>query len=115
MGRDGIDVVEIDFSYFSPSFHFSYSSLPFSPLFISFSLLSSSFLHFIFSSLFLLLLFFFLLIIIFREEEDNFRRIFHKTRIWRWSCCLKRVLKNLKCNMKGYLLVREIGKRYVAM
>ena len=23
MGRDGIDVVEIDFPYFSPSFHFS--------------------------------------------------------------------------------------------
>ena len=35
---NGIDMVEIDFPYFSPSFHFSYSSLPFSPPFISFSL-----------------------------------------------------------------------------
>ena len=38
IGRDGIEVVEIDFPYFYPSFHFSYSSLPFYPPFISFSL-----------------------------------------------------------------------------
>ena len=56
MRRDGIDVVKIDFPYFSLSFHFSYSSLPFSPPFISFSLLFSSFLHFIFSSLLLSLI-----------------------------------------------------------
>ena len=51
MGRDGIDVVEIDFLYFSPSFHFSFSSLPFSPPFFSFSLFV-----FFFSSLLLPLL-----------------------------------------------------------
>ena len=36
--KNGIDMVEMVFPYFSLSFHFSYSSLPFSPPFISFSL-----------------------------------------------------------------------------
>ena len=35
---NGIDMVEMIFSYFSLYFHFSYSSLPFSSLFISFFL-----------------------------------------------------------------------------
>ena len=51
-GRDDIDMVEMVFPYFSPSFHLSYSSLPFSPHFLSFFLFvffsssSSSFLLF---------------------------------------------------------------------
>ena len=59
MGRDSITVVEIDFPYFSPSFHFSYSSLPFSPPFLSFFLFvfffSSFHIFFSFSSSFFLL------------------------------------------------------------
>ena len=52
-------MVEIDFSYFSPSFHFCYSSLPFSPPFMSFSLFvfffSSFHIFFSFSSSYFLL------------------------------------------------------------
>ena len=66
MEFDGIDKVYIVFPYFSPSFHFSYSSLSFSPLFFPsllfvffFSTFSYFLLFFFFSS------FFFLYIVLF--------------------------------------------------
>ena len=58
---NGIEMVEMIFPYFSPSFHFSYSSLPFSPPFLSFFLFVfffSSF-HIFFSFSSSLLFFFF--------------------------------------------------------
>ena len=63
MGRDGTDVVEIDFPYFSPSFHYSYSSLPFSPPF--YFLVSFSLLLFYFSYFLLFFFFFFFLLFVY--------------------------------------------------
>ena len=82
---------------------FSFFSLFLIPLFIF--LLPCFFSSFFFSSYFLLLIF--ILLLFFKEEEeDDLRRIY--IMIWRSSCCLKRVLKNMKCNVKGYVLVREM-------
>ena len=69
-GRYGIYMVEIGFLYFSPSFHFSYSSLSFSPPFFSFFLFVFFFPSFhIFFSFSSSLLFFFLYIITFFEKK----------------------------------------------
>ena len=70
--RDGIYMVEIVFTYFSPSFHLFDSSLSFSPPFLSFFLFVfffSSFHIFFSSSSFTFLLFAYCNF--FREEEDN--------------------------------------------
>ena len=65
----GIYMVKIFFPYCSPSFHFLYFSLSFSPLFLSFFFLSSSFLIHIFFSFSSSLLFGYCNFL--REEEDN--------------------------------------------
>ena len=92
-GRDGMPLVLL-------LFRFSYSSFFFSFL--------SSFVH-CYCHLFFFFHFFFSFFL--RRRRRWLQKNLHEIRIWRSSCFLNRVLKNMKCNVKGYVSVREMWKR----